>query len=148
MRKAYMSIGIAALAMLGVTATSNVSFAQAGSTGGTLGKTEKSPSGDNRAPSQPKTKSSNRTTTAPAVPAIPNGPQTFQNPMSHGMRTDLCQTAVATGCGEPSANMWCQHKGYTRAVSYNWTLGAPAWRQGEGTVCNGPCGILTEVTCK
>jgi hypothetical protein len=134
--------------MVALLVTDRIVLAQAGSIGGTIGKTDKSLSGEDGARLQPKTKSSNGGTNAPAAPAKPKGPQTFQNPMSHGMRTDLCQTAAATGCGEPSANMWCQNKGYARAASFNWALGGPAWRQGEGTVCNGPCGILTVVTCE
>ena len=45
MRKATAPIGIAVLAALVVTATSSASLAQAGSTGGSVGKTNKSVSG-------------------------------------------------------------------------------------------------------
>jgi hypothetical protein len=50
MRKAIAPLGIAALAVLVVTATSNSLFAQAGSTGGTIGKQEKSVSGGEETP--------------------------------------------------------------------------------------------------
>jgi hypothetical protein len=51
MRKSIAPMGIAVLAALVVTATSDASFAQAGSTGGTIGKQHKSISGDEEAPS-------------------------------------------------------------------------------------------------
>ena len=46
MRNAIAPFGIAVLTVLAVTATSSASFAQAGSTGGTIGKQDKSLSGD------------------------------------------------------------------------------------------------------
>jgi hypothetical protein len=51
MREAIAPVGIAALAVLALIATSKASFAQAGSTGGTIGKQDKSISGDGEAPS-------------------------------------------------------------------------------------------------
>jgi hypothetical protein len=50
MRKSIAPMGIAVLAALVVTATSDASFAQAGSTGGTIGKRDKSISGDEETP--------------------------------------------------------------------------------------------------
>jgi hypothetical protein len=126
--------------------TCGLVLAQSGSTGGTLGKTDKSMSGEREDQASPPIRSKPRSKTT-AMPAN-KGTHTFQNPMSHGMATDLCQTAAATGCGEPSATMWCQRSGYARATSYNYTISAPAWRQGEGTRCTGPCGVLTQVTCE
>jgi hypothetical protein len=126
-----------------------IRFAQAGSTGGMIGKQGKSASGED---ASPRPDSGQRRQQAPARPRAvttpARGPQTFQNPMSNGMRTDLCQTAAPSGCGEPAATMWCQRKGFKRAASFKWGFGAPAWRQGEGSRCNGPCGVLTEVTCE
>jgi hypothetical protein len=45
MRKAIAPAGFAVLVALAVTATSNASFGHAGSTGGPIGKTDKSQSG-------------------------------------------------------------------------------------------------------
>jgi hypothetical protein len=54
MRNAIAPFGIAVLTVLAVTATSSASFAQAGSTGGTIGKQDKSLSGDDGTPVPPR----------------------------------------------------------------------------------------------
>jgi hypothetical protein len=131
------------------SASPRLEFAQAqpGSVGGTIGKGNKSISGGEDAKPAETPKKRPASAAKPAA-AAPKGPQTFQNPMTNGLRTDLCQTATATGCGEPSANMWCQRNGFKRAAAFQWGFGAPAWRQGENSRCDGPCGVLTEVTCE
>jgi hypothetical protein len=146
-RRAFIGFALLALSHFAFANVSSA-LAQAGSTGGTIGKQDKSISGDGPIPSRQKTKSSKHRSGADGGAAIVKGQKTFQNPMSNGMRTDLCQTAIATGCGEASANMWCKRKGYTHAIAFNWGYGAPAWRQAEGSICTGPCGILTDVTCE
>jgi hypothetical protein len=68
MREAITPMGIAALAVLALIATSKASFAQAGSTGGTIGKQDKSISGDGEAP----TTSPRDRKNPPARPVKPN----------------------------------------------------------------------------
>jgi hypothetical protein len=50
MRKAVKPMGVAVLALLAAAATLNASFGQAGSTGGTVGKQDKSLSGNDETP--------------------------------------------------------------------------------------------------
>ena len=74
MRKTVTPMGIVLLAVLAVTATSNTSFAQAGSTGGIIGKQDKSlsggeqpdePSGGPRHPEHSTTQSPDKRQTLP-----------------------------------------------------------------------------------
>jgi hypothetical protein len=70
MRKAIAAAGIAVLAALALTATSSASFAQADSTGGTIGKTDKSISGGEETPAQrPTTPSPKLAPTSSSLPS-------------------------------------------------------------------------------
>jgi hypothetical protein len=122
---------------------------QPGSIGGSVGKQDKSISGDDAISPQPEAKPRKGAPRDTGATAPAKGPQTFENPMSNGMRIDYCQTANGSGCGEPAASMWCQRKGYKRAMAYikRASFGS-AWRQGERTVCTGRCGVLVQVTCE
>jgi hypothetical protein len=92
MRKAAAPMRIAILAALAVTATSNASFAQAGSTGGTIGKQDKSLSGGEatRAP-----RGITRSNKPP--PASSSLPQTIHLNEHHGTLGDWSATLKRTG---------------------------------------------------
>jgi hypothetical protein len=70
MRKAVASMGIAVLAALAVTTTSNASFAQAGSIGGTIGKTDKSIGSEKTPAPRPNTRSARPAPTSFSLPTI------------------------------------------------------------------------------
>jgi hypothetical protein len=125
-------------------------FAQAGSTGGTLGNTDKSISGDRKEAPQ---ESGHQHKTKPAaradVPAKPaGGPKTFQDPRINGAHVNWCMTAQLGGCGQGAANAWCESKGFSHATSFNWVVKSPAISQGDHVLCDGFCGSFTYVTCE
>jgi len=126
-------------------------FAQAGSTGGTLGNTDKSLSGAREEAPQEgghqhkATKPAERTD-APAKPT--GGPKTFQDPKINGAHVNWCMTAQLGGCGQTAANAWCESKGFSHATSFNWVVKSPAITQGDGVLCDGFCGAFTYVTCE
>jgi|SRR5580704_8593968 hypothetical protein len=128
-------------------------FAQAGSTGGTLGNTDKSISGERQEPSsQGSARRHKAIKPAPRAdaPAKPTGgPKTFRDPRINGARVDWCMTPeLGPGCGQSAANAWCTSKGFSRATSFNWIVQSAAFRQGDHTLCNGYCGAFTDVTCE
>jgi hypothetical protein len=142
------------LGALAVVALTYMAFAQAGSTGGTLGNTDKSISGDREEPGhssekgQVKIKRPHASESASVV-----GPKVFVNPTINGVRVDHClgnivEGLAGTGCGEAAAAQWCRSKGMARAVSYHVELVAPTYRQGEHTICRTTCGAFTDVTCE
>lgn len=147
-RTVYLTAIALPAAALALVTTLQFALAQAGSTGGTLGKANKSISGDNGAQSQPKTKSPDAAAAVPAAPAIPKGPQTFQDPRVNGVRVDWCMTSTLGGCGEGAATAWCQSKGFSHAINYKWVVAPPTYRQGDRDICSGFCGGFTEVTCQ
>jgi hypothetical protein len=142
-----MSLSIA----LSASAASGA-FAQAGSTGGTLGNTDKSISGERHEPPQesaPRHKATKPAARADAPVKSTGGPKTFQDPRINGARVDWCLTPdLGPGCGQSSANAWCTSKGFSHATSFNWSVQSTAYRQSDHTTCNGYCGAFTDVTCE
>ena len=140
-----------ALVVVVVASTSISVFAQAGSTGGTLGNTDKSASGGREEASQGS--GHQHKTIKPAaragVPAKPaGGPKTFQDPRIGGAHVNWCMTAQLGGCGQPAANAWCESKGFSHATSFHWVVQSPAITQGDHERCDGFCGAFTYVTCE
>jgi hypothetical protein len=133
-------VGISCLIALHVA--DRAAFAQAGSTGGTLGKTDKSASGGEE---QQQTK--------PRRSRIV-GPKTFQNPTINGIRVDVClgkliEGITGTGCYAPAADAWCRSKGLSRAISFTNEMTSPTYRQGEHSICRvATCAAFTEIVCE
>ena len=148
------SIGIALLTMSHlVFANAYSAFAQAGSTGGSVGKTDKSISGGEDQPAAPKPRSN-----GPAKPRDAEkkpssgdkgkgGQKVFINPTINGTRVDW-NSGEGAGMGQPAADAWCRSKGLTRSASYAWEYHSPAIRIVTRTTCNGFCGAFTKVVCE
>ena len=141
MRKAIAPIGIAVLAALIVTATSSASLAEAGSTGGSVGKTDKSVSGGEES-------------RAPAISQKPQHPQThtFWRPLIKGMAIDHCATNSDQSCDQPAATAWCRSKGFLRAIAWKFHSVPRAFRLLDMTTCDTSssrlgCGGFTQITC-
>jgi hypothetical protein len=129
------------LALLLAVAAADFALAQAGSTGGTLGKQDQSLSGDQA--KQP----------SPRQPARKNiqksGARTFNNPKINGIPVDNC-LSYAADCGEPSATAWCRSKGLRRAVTWDMAHMPQTYVQSGGIICGvlGPCGGFTRIVCE
>jgi hypothetical protein len=141
MRKAIAPMGIAVLAALVVIATSSASLAQAGSTGGSVGKTDKSVSGGEE----------------PRTPAISQKPHpkahTFSRPLINGMAIDHCAKNSDQSCDEPAATTWCRSKGFLRATAWKFESVPRAFRLLDMTTCDTSssrlgCGGFTKITCQ
>jgi hypothetical protein len=148
------SIGIALLAAgFLVCAYASSARAQAGSTGGMIGKTDKSVSGGGDEPAPPKLQSK-----APARPRSADkklssddkgtGRQkVFANPTINGIRVDWYSGEGNTK-GQPAADAWCRSKGFTHSTSFAWEFHSPAIRIATRTTCSGFCGAFTKVVCE
>lgn len=131
-------------------------FAQAGSTGGTVGKTDKSVSGGKEQRLKLRhSKPEKKKHAVPEQASQPNpnpeairGPVVLHNPTINGMRVDWCMTTDWSECGEVSASTLCQTKGLSRAIDFKWRVNPPTYRQGTRDICEGLCGAFTQVTCE
>ena len=137
-------------AMLASFAVGTTAFAQAGSTGGTIGKTDKSISGEERGaePNKP-TKSRSRNQQPTDASARSN---VFVNPTINGIRVDRCMKWGPVGCGDPGANHWCRSKGFQRATSWSGENVRPTIFQDPQSsvkVCDYFfCGGFTRIVCE
>lgn len=131
---------------------------QPGSTGGTIGKTNKSISGgeessppsDVQEPPRVKRHSISKGGTSPDEGAKAEraaGNKVFHNPTLNGVRVNWCLTGLE-GCGQGAATALCQSKGLTRATDFKWEVAAPAYALGDHTTCTGFCGAFTVVSCE
>jgi hypothetical protein len=121
------------------TVSSGPAFAQSGSTGGTLGKTDKSLSGDRQQESPPRPKQS----AAPKVPAT----KLFNNPEINRVRLDRC-LQFGSKCDEPAATAWCKGHGFSSASAWKTEYVSPTIGQ-DGHRCALPlCGGFTTILCK
>ena len=148
------SIGIALLT-LSHLAFANVSsvLAQAGSTGGTIGKQDKSTSGSEEADRPSVAAPAKRPTARKREPTRPDSKQkVFINPTIDGLPVDRCLT-YAADCNEPAASAWCRRKGMTRATGWKYenktrmghVVGASG---GDHRDCNFGCDGFTQVICE
>ena len=132
------------LGMLACLAASATAFAQAGSTGGSVAKTNKSISGDAEAEPQ-------RQKSHPA-PAPAARSKIFENPMIAGIRVDGCMKWGPVDCGAPAANHWCRSQGFERAVEWNTERVHPTIFQDPQSsvkVCDYFfCGAFTHIACQ
>jgi hypothetical protein len=137
-----------AFAALASVAASRSGFAQAGATGGQLGKQNKSLSGDRNEPAPAPATSPAPSNPPTASPKRSSGPKTFHDPRVNGVRVDWCMTPAMSGCGEGAADAWCKSQGFTHSTDFKWSVAPPTYRLGSRDVCNGFCGGFTEVTCE
>jgi hypothetical protein len=147
-------IGLAALLGLFAVGQQSDAFAQAGSTGGTIGKHDKSISGGEEAigtDSKPTRKAKREPDglgrTKPQD-ELSGTPKTFRNPTLRGVGVDWCMSADMGGCGQVAATTWCRSKGLSKATDFKWKAMSPVYRQGDNNICNGFCGGFTQVTCE
>lgn len=131
-----------------------VAQVQPGSTGGTIGKQDKSISGDDQpGPSGQRAKRSVRSRDSDKKIVTDGdgrgGRKVYSNPSLNGIRVDWCPGDIPlSGCGKPVADAWCRSKGHPRSTSFAWKYHSPAIRLESRTVCDGFCGALTEVVCE
>jgi hypothetical protein len=89
---------------------------QPGSTGGSIGKTDKSisggESGEPRTPVKSRSKRQQPANTSARS-------KIFNNPTINGIRVDRCMKWGPEDCGAPAANHWCQSKGFARATDWS-----------------------------
>lgn len=136
--------------------------AQAGSTGGTVGKTNKSVSGGGELTtpvprhSSPELKrprasqrgGKERTFKNPTVNRRSSPTfKTFLNPTIAGLRVDRC-LHYASECDEPAAAAWCRSKGFARATDWKWESVPETIGQSDGHRCSIGCGGFSIVVCK
>jgi hypothetical protein len=147
------SIGIALLALTHLV-SANAALAQAGNTGGTIGKQDKSISGGEEAngPDSKRTRHVKRASGGllrKRAQNEPSGmPKTFRNPTLRGVGVDWCMSADMGGCGQVAATTWCRSQGLSKATDFKWKTMSPVYRQGDGDICKGFCGGFTQVTCE
>jgi len=121
-----------------------VAHAQAGSTGGTIGKTEKSISGgeDTEQPRQEPHR----------APPQSARSKIFEKPTINNIRVDGCMKWGPAGCGAPAANHWCRSKGFGRATEWDTERVHPTIFQDPESsvkVCDYFfCGAFTRVACE
>jgi hypothetical protein len=149
----YQVASIILLGMLASPAMDTTAFAQAGNTGGSIGKADKSISGGEEQPAPPKLRS-----TAPARPRSADrkassgdkgagGQKVFASPTINGIRVDWYSGEGDTK-GQPAADAWCRSKGFARAASFAWEFHSPAIRIVTRTTCSSFCGAFTQVVCE
>jgi hypothetical protein len=141
------SIGMTFLILLQlVSVNASSALAQAGSTGGTVGKQDKSMSGGVEA-EQPRPK----LTRSRALPLGADGRQKlFIKPTIHGVRVDRCRH-FGTECDEPAATEWCRSKGFARATAWNWEHVSNTVGQSDGHRCSTgllACGGFSKIACE
>jgi hypothetical protein len=118
-------------------------FSQAGSAGGTVGKSDKSLSGDQPEQSPERDKSS----AAPA-PNSSTASKIFHNPSIGGIRLDRC-LQYGANCDEPAASAWCRSNGLTRASAWSWeNLSSTVGQDGHSCSGRGPCGGFSTILCE
>ncbi|MGA7074271.1 hypothetical protein [Bradyrhizobium sp.] len=127
-----------------------VAQVQPGSTGGSIGKTDKSISGgegaaEPRAPAKLRS-NSRRPTDGSARSKV------FENPTINGIRVDGCMKWGPVGCGSPAANHWCRSKGFRQATSWDTEKIHPTIFQDPESpvkVCDYFfCGAFSRVVCE
>jgi hypothetical protein len=128
--------GLAALIGVGKTA-----LGQAGSTGGTIGKTDKSVSGGDDARSRKPTNQA------------AGGAKTFELPTIMGTRVDWClkwNGGLGDECGEPGATAFCRSRGFSRGSNWSVEQVPTVYLIGEKRTYTCPlvgCSAFVRVTC-
>ena len=104
-------VSILVFGMLASCAMGTTAHAQAGSTGGSVAKTDKSISGDAKT-EQPRQRSQH-------APPQSARSRIFENPTINNIRVDGCMKWGPVDCGAPAANHWCRAKGFKRATDWS-----------------------------
>jgi hypothetical protein len=130
-----------------------MAFAQAGSTGGTLGNTNKSISGDRGGDvEQPHKKARTNSSREAISPAGHLKLKQFSNPTYQGMRVVNCLRWGPQECGLPAATAWCRTKGFSTATDYkieNYHPGVFIDPQSSVRVCDlGLCDAFSQISCE
>jgi hypothetical protein len=133
---ALRALWLLLFAMLAPLALGTTAFAQAGSTGGTIGKTDKSVSGQEA--EQPRHKRPNSASARQKL---------FVNPTIDGIRVDRCWH-YGTGCDERAATEWCRSKGLARATEWKWEYISATIGQSDGHRCSTVCGGFSKISCE
>ena len=137
-------VSILVFGMLVSFAAATTAFSQAGSTGGTIAKTNKSISGGVEA--EPSRQKSQRAPPQSARPKI------FENPTINNIRVDGCMKWGPVDCGAPAANHWCRSKGFARATDWSTEKVHPTIFQDPQSsvkVCDYFfCGAFTRIACE
>jgi hypothetical protein len=117
---------------------------QAGSTGGTIGKTDKSISGGEG--TKPPGEKPQR------APPQSTKSKVFENPMINDIRVDGCMKWGPVDCGAPAADHWCRSKGFARATDWSTERVHPTIFQDPQSsvkVCDYFfCGAFSRVVCE
>jgi hypothetical protein len=136
---------ILVLGMLAPFAVGETAFAQ-GSTGGTIGKTEKSVSG-NVDGERPQHKPQRSKVTRPIGTNARQ--KLFINPTINGVRVDRCWH-YGIECDERAATEWCRSKGLARATEWKWEYVPDTVGQSDGRRCPASvaCGGFSKISCE
>jgi hypothetical protein len=122
----------------------SLAFGQAGSTGGMIGKTDKSVSGGQVV--KPPAEKPQRALPQPAKPKV------FENPTIDDIRVDGCMKWGPVDCGAPAANHWCRSKGFSRATEWSTERVHPTIFQDPQSsvkICDYFfCGAFSRVECE
>jgi hypothetical protein len=131
-------------------ATDQIAFAQSGSIGGTIGKTDKSVSGGDDYSSEPRRPSSSKRMPS-ATDTSRSGRHIFDNPTIEGKKVDHC-FLPGTECDEPAASTWCRQHGFSHATSSKWEYTPQTYVQGNGAIgvvsVFGSCGGFVQIVCE
>jgi hypothetical protein len=130
-----------------------VAQVQPGSTGGTIGKQNKSVSGEDQSPppaqrAKRPVRASDRNKKISTDNDGIGGQKVYANPTLNGTRIDWCSSEGLRGCGKPAADAWCRSKGLAHSKSFAWEYHSPVIRIASRTKCDGFCGAFTEVVCE
>jgi hypothetical protein len=138
MRKPVTS-GIVCFICLIALAVDRIALGQAGSTGGTLGKTDKSVSGGEESP-----KSSQRHRGKSV-----GRNHVFVNPTVGGVRVDRCLHDAQECGGYAAGTEFCRTKGFTRAADWKVESLPRTIILLDGHECSGrPCDGFSEIVCE
>jgi hypothetical protein len=130
--------------MLALFAVGATAFAHAGSTGGTIAKTNKSISGGAEAeqPTQKPHRALQQSTRS----------KIFVNPTINNIRVDGCMKWGPVDCGSPAATHWCRSKGFERATDWSTEKVHPTIFQDPQSsvkVCDYFfCGAFARIACE
>src|SRR5665213_2917155 len=141
------------VSIIGMFSVPCVAQVQPGTTGGTIGKQDKSISSgeDQPAPSKQRSKdparSRNRNKKISSDDKGRGSQKVYVNPTLNGTRIDW-YSGESGGWGQPAADAWCRSKGLNRSTSFAWEYHSPVIRIVTRTRCDGFCGAFTRVVCE
>ena len=123
-------------------------LAQAGSTGGSIGKRGKSAVGGTTEPVRRTTHSKRKKHNSARHKR--SATRVFINPTINGIPLDRCVT-WGSNCNEPAASEFCRSKGFARATEWKWSGMKKTIIQSNRQICTSAmslCGGFTRIVCK